>query len=366
MKNVRKISVQGAAILLLLVVFFASCEGKKSESASAVASAAEREPYNVDIYGHAQGTFAYIVSIAIAELVNEKSSWIRMTAVESQGSGPNELMMLNASDEQRRHTIFQGVGDNAWRGTGSFAGKQTKASKIAFNVGVVYYGIVSNNPGITKLEDFTGRSLGIRSGNSAANPWWIAMIDEKVPNVKYERMDMSPSVEASLSGALDGWMPLFYATTSDFKKGTGNPATVEYLSRAKQVNFINYPMDVDQRIRAIPGGEFENFFMVVATVPPGAADPRQTQPWNAAFCPTLFMVDESFPEEVLYEVVKIIGENNSKLASYHPLGSFITPQTMATYSYPPEFHPGAVKYYNEVGVTPTFLGDLIEQAAKQN
>ena len=176
--------------------------------------------------------------------------------------------------------------------------------------------------------------------------------------MNYEGLDFNAAVEASLSGIVDGWFGIFFSKTPDLKEWAANPATVEFLSRARNVHFIDLPIDVDRQLRAIPGGPFEDFYCVVVPIPAGAVDPRQTMPWYVALTNTIFMVDQDFPEDTLFEILRTVGENQAKFVDFHPQGAFITPATMAIHTFPPEFHPGSIRYFNSVGVRPTFLGDL--------
>ena len=347
-----------ALVVLLLVLMLISCGGSRRPAAETGAVA--REPFELDIYSFSTGTFTYILGMAMADLINEKSDYIKATSVESPGSAPNEVMMYNANDYKRQHTMFFGVGDNAWRGTGEFEGRQTQRSKLAFSFSIVSSFMVTANPNIKTVEDLAGKRVGLRGSSSPPNNHIRALINAKAPNVSYDFLDYTSSVEANLSGAIDAWLPAAFAVASDFSKWQGNPATVEFFSRARDVNFISLPIDVDRALRVVPGGPFENFYNVVATLPPKAMEDRQTSPFNATMANSAFMVDQDFPEDVLYDILKIIVDNIDKLQDYHPQAAFISPQTMAIYTFPPEFHPGSVKYFGEVGVTPTFLGDMLK------
>ena len=370
MKKVKIFSRQAVVVLLLLLLLTAmdwsnaSCGGQQAGSAGA--GAASREPYDLDIYSYQNGTFSYIFGIALAEILNETHPWIRATTVESMGAGPNELMMYTADDYKRKHTIYFGNGYQAWRGTGAFEGKQTNRSKLTFCIGLVVNGLVTANPNITKIEDYAGKSMAVRTGGAVINLWWTAMFDPIVPGIKYERLDFTSAVEGNLSGSLDGWFCVFSSLSANLKEWTGNPATVEFLSRTRHVGFIDMPMEEGKKLRAVRGGPFEDFFQVVVPIPARSIAPEQTKPWHVTLSTTLFMVDQDFPADILHDIMKVVGANGAKFAEYHPQGAFISPQTMPIYIFPDSsnYHPGAIRYFNEVGVKPIFLGDLAEQLAK--
>jgi TRAP transporter TAXI family solute receptor len=356
MSKVKTISRLTAAVLLLLFLL-ASCGNKKANEAAA--AAAGRELYNIDIYTHTSGTFAYVLGVALADIINEQHPWIRATAVESPGPAPNELMMYEADDFKRKHTIYMGNGDNAWRGSGVFKDKQNTRSKLAFNYGIGVTGVLTNDPKIKTLADFKGKTLALRPGGSATAPWIRTMIEMSgITDVKYEGLDMGPSVEACLSGAVSGWLGLLNYTSEDLTKLIGNPATIEFLSRASYVGFIDLPYEIDQVLQHTPGGPYENFYTSVGTVKALAVSEQQTNPWIATMGVSHFLVDQDFPDEVMYEIAKLIGTNNARLTEYHPMCAFITPKTMSYYTFPSEFHTGTMKYFEEVGVKPMHVSDL--------
>jgi TRAP transporter TAXI family solute receptor len=352
------------ALILLVVLAFGACSNKASEAPSGSAAQAANEPYQVDIYSYTTGTFTYVMGMALADIINEQSTWLRATAVEAPGSSANELMMYDADDQKRQHTIYYGIGDNAWRGTMQFENKQNTRSKIAFCIGLIMNGLFTCNPNINKLEDYAGRTIALRAPMSSDSYWWQAIIDDAVKGVKFESIDTNSAAESTLNGIVDGWFGGSFSKTTDLQQWVGNPTTTEFLARAKTIHFINQPKASDQKIRKIPGGPFENFYETVATVPAKALDPRQTEPWDVAITNVVYLTDQDMPEDVIYEMVRLMGENSAKLAEYHPQGAFITPETMSVYTYPNEFHPGSMKYFKEKGVTPTFLGDFIDKLSK--
>lgn len=75
----------------------------------------------------------------------------------------------------------------------------------------------------------------------------------------------------------------------------------------------------------------------------------QTEDITTLGSPVFFAVDESFSEETAYQITKAIFENREKLAQAHVLLNYITPETAAEGMAVP-LHPGAERYYKEVGI----------------
>jgi TRAP transporter TAXI family solute receptor len=60
----------------------------------------------------------------------------------------------------------------------------------------------------------------------------------------------------------------------------------------------------------------------------------------------------SVSDEVVYNVTKLVYENRAGVAEQHPAGKAINPKNVIRDTGTP-FHPGAIKYYTEIGLWPT-------------
>ncbi|MDD2496811.1 MAG: TAXI family TRAP transporter solute-binding subunit [Desulfitobacteriaceae bacterium] len=75
----------------------------------------------------------------------------------------------------------------------------------------------------------------------------------------------------------------------------------------------------------------------------------QTEDVTTLGSPVFFGVDEGFSEETAYQITKALFENKDQLANAHVLLNYITEETAAAGMAVP-LHPGAEKYYKEVGI----------------
>jgi TRAP-type uncharacterized transport system substrate-binding protein len=66
----------------------------------------------------------------------------------------------------------------------------------------------------------------------------------------------------------------------------------------------------------------------------------------------------SLPDDLAYQVTKTLWENREAVAVRHPAGRAINPR-VAVSDTGTEFHPGAVRFYREIGIWPEAaeLGD---------
>jgi hypothetical protein len=62
--------------------------------------------------------------------------------------------------------------------------------------------------------------------------------------------------------------------------------------------------------------------------------------------------NDQVPENVVYEVTKAIHQNKDALAATFPPFKLFVPDRMAKPVQDVEFHPGALRYYREIGLLP--------------
>ena len=63
------------------------------------------------------------------------------------------------------------------------------------------------------------------------------------------------------------------------------------------------------------------------------------------------ITDASVDEELIYQVTKTIWENREEVVKQHPAGRAINEENAARYT-GTEFHPGAIRFYKEIGIWP--------------
>ena len=84
----------------------------------------------------------------------------------------------------------------------------------------------------------------------------------------------------------------------------------------------------------VPGGLYQ-----------GYPDPQGTVSlWNFA------VAHKDMPESLAYEITKLVMENNDRMKQIHSTAAETIPQNVDKDTFLP-YHPGAVRYFEEIGVT---------------
>ena len=334
-----------SVLLITLLVMVGACAPNEEESEKVD----PKEGYTIDIYTYQAGTSTYVFGLALADLINENSTWLKAEAVESPGPMANVLAMAQ-DPSKRTKMIAYCTPYDAYKGNEPF-NEVYDGLKQIFCTGIVMDGLVTNNPNIKKTEDLSGKVICLRGPRSAEIDFYTEVLNESgLKNVRYEYPEFSAGVDALIEKRVDAFCVSAFVETPEGNKWVPNPATEELLAREKNLYYLNFDAATDKRLRTEKGGRFEDFHASVITIPAYAFAESQSEPWDVIVQLTSFMADESMPDEVVYEITRIAVENSDKFVSYHPRFVFVTPETLATCSFPDEFHEGAAKYFNEQGI----------------
>jgi uncharacterized protein len=109
-------------------------------------------------------------------------------------------------------------------------------------------------------------------------------------------------------------------------------------------------------LKLIPNAEFAEAlagqygsFYSTETIP-GGTYPGQDEDVDVIVVPNVLVVNADFDEELAYQITKTIFEHQAELAAAHPAANDLTLEN-ATTSSPIGYHPGALRYYEEQGVS---------------
>ena len=190
-------------------------------------------------------------------------------------------------------------------------------------------------PDIETIADLRGKkvSIGAVGYGTAFNAVQIlAAYDMTVLDVKAFNLDFAASAEAFKNGRIDAFFCV-----------DGLPATsVTELAATEEITLL----DIDDahagrlielypyyRRHEIAGGTYRGVAEIVRTVSIEAA----------------LIVSDDLSEDLVYSITKTLFECKDEIAALHPKGSYLDADSaMQGISVP--FHPGANKYYYEIGV----------------
>jgi TRAP transporter TAXI family solute receptor len=84
---------------------------------------------------------------------------------------------------------------------------------------------------------------------------------------------------------------------------------------------------------------------------PAETYPGQTAAVDVVVVPNVLVVNEDMDEQLAYDITRLMFEFQADLAAAHPAANDLTLEN-ATKNSPIAYHPGALRYYEEQGMTP--------------
>lgn len=189
--------------------------------------------------------------------------------------------------------------------------------------------------GINSIEDLKGRKISTAEPGHSTELLINALFDvlgwDINTDIQSQKLNLQDSVDALADGRIDamfylgGW-PVAAIQEACVTSGTGYMLSVsdELLAKIHE----KYPHIVTGTADA---GVFNN-----------------EQPINSLACNNFLCASEKMSEDDVYEMVKVLFENASEWQNCHKSVNNLTPAN-AVEGAPCPVHPGAIKYYKEVG-----------------
>lgn len=292
------------------------------------------------------GTY-YPVGVAIATLTSvriQPRHGMAMSAINSAGSGENIKLLR---EDQVDFAIVQGLwGAYAASGTGPLAedGVQSNLRSItALWPNVEHFAIRSDLVETGTIADLLaqegiGFAIGARnSGTEGSNRHILAGLGIEDPEAHFsvEFMGYTPSAEAFQNNQLDAINPAAGPPVGAYTRLTA--------AVGDEITLLGF---TDEQIEAA-NGPFDSLwvpFLIEAGTYSG-----QDEDVTTIGQPNFLAVDDDVPTEDVYLLTKTMFENLPFLNAIHPATEFMALDS-ALNGLPVPLHPGAVQYYQEVGI----------------
>ena len=316
MKKFLKIS----SLLLVAAVMLASCS-KNAKKDYILAT------------GGTGGTY-YPFGGAIANIWNTKVENMNVTA-QATGASAENLRLINKGEAE--YAIVQNdVMDYAYNGTDLFAGE--KLANI-MTIGTLYPEVVqiavSKDSGIKSVADFKGKRISVGDAGSGVE-FNAKQIMEgyglTFDDIKKSNLSFKESAEGIQNGTLDGC----FVTA-----GVPNAALQELAFTA---GLTLVPVDGEAAKKIC-----EKYGYYTQTTIPGGTYKGTDDDTPALAIKATLAVSSKLDEQTVYQMTKALFENLDELATAHAKGKEVSAKAAVTGVSVP-FHPGAKKYFKEIGL----------------
>lgn len=325
------------ALVLILSVGLVGCGQKEEVKKEETKTEAPADGGKMELSfatGGTSGTY-YPLGGAIANVWNEKIDGVNVT-IQPAGASVENINRV-ASGEVDLVLAMNNIADNAFNGEGkSFGGKAIKNFKA---IGVVYpeviHCITLKDSGINSIADLKGKA--VNPGPPGSGTFATAMPILESYGITPKDFTPKPgSFSDAVAGLKDGNIDAAFAVVSFPSSAVLEIATTNPV-----------------KILEIKGDEFKKLqekvpFAAPFTVAGGEYNGQDTDAMTVTLQAVLY-VKEDASEDLVYNLTKQMYENTEEIAKGHARGKQISiDNAIAGVTTP--IHPGAMKYYKEVGI----------------
>ncbi|ACS78734.1 TAXI family TRAP transporter solute-binding subunit [Maridesulfovibrio salexigens] len=289
------------------------------------------------------GTY-YPVGVAIGTLVSiklAKADKITATAINSAGSGENVQMLKNKEADL---AILQALfGLNAYKGEGPYKGKAFKEFRSITMLweNVEHFPLLNKYVKKGDISDLKGLdkkfSIGKRgSGTEGSGRTLLKLMGVDVnKDLVLEFLGYTPSAQAMMDGRIAG---------ANIPAGPPAAAITQLYAQLGSDDVTVLGFTDDQLAEIQKAYPIWNRYII-----PAGTYPSQKEDIKTIAQPNFLACRADLPDEVVYKITKTIYENLPFLNNIHKATKAMSLER-ATAGLPAPLHPGAEKFYREVGV----------------
>lgn len=292
---------------------------------------------DVIVWGSASlGSRGYVSMEAFSSTLNKLTD-LKNSSI-STGGGAENLALIDQGEIQ----IGQGMRldlYNAYRGIEPYDHKIDFVQVFSYSVAGMTIGVLPDS-GIETIKDLAGKRLAVGPASGGAVPIIKAILKEYgiLDDVSLAYMGWSEAPDALNAGQVDA--------SGIWISGESIPHTgFQKLAMIREFKLLDMDRDKLENIAKGNEGfsvgkvEKEAFYFL-------------TEDKLCAGSSSILVADPNLDEEIVYEIVKTLFENEEDVRSIDPqsLGEFYLERALDNIIADYPFHPGAVRYFKEVGI----------------
>ena len=271
----------------------------------------------------------------LAKVLNESIPGIRASAEVTAASVDN-LKLIRDRKADLAFALADSVADAA-NGRGAFNGAPVPVAGLAVLYSNYTHLVTLTARGITSVSDLRGRRVSTGSPGSGTEVIAFRILRaaglDPDKDVTRQGLSASESADSLKDSKIDAF----------FFSGGVPTAAVQDLSHSPGIS-----------VRLIPTSEFvqslqrEHGDLYFPLTIAASAYPGVTSPIQVVGVANLLVVNTAMPEQLAYDITRVLFEKQPELAAIHPEARNLSLQG-ATQGSPVKFHPGAIRYYREKG-----------------
>lgn len=274
------------------------------------------------------GSSYYQMGVQLAEALKGTAD---VTVEESQGSVQN-VMEVRARGGDYVFTTPPGLVGAAQGATGPFEGKGAPAFdgiRALFPIpSLTMHFVVAEDSGVASFEDMAGKTILLGSGSFGAREGekYLGLFGV-AEDVEIADAELSNAVSALKNGQIDG-----FVTAGSY------PAP----------NVIEAAASTGVRVLSLTDAQVEETGRTRLVIPAGTYAGQDADVVTTSL-PVVAFATEAMDEDTAYALTKAYWENKDALGGSAAWWDGVTPEMIGNVV--TEVHPGAARYYEEIGVS---------------
>jgi TRAP transporter TAXI family solute receptor len=284
------------------------------------------------------GGVSYDYGETLAKILTE-SLKIEVNPLPTQG--PVHNVKLVESGAAQLGSTTTGVAMQGWNGTGDWArGQRYRKMRALFPMyDQPFHFVTLPRSGITTVAQFNNRNVGVGPRAGTGGVYVPAILAAIGISAKIENGPLDTAASDLLEGRYDAL---------GITAGIPIPA-LQHVEAKEPVVFVSLtPGQIEALRKAMPE-------LTISQIGSGAYTSLDKTYTTVGLY--IFAIGrDDLPDELVYQLVKAVFENQPRLAKAILAASDTLPQNVVKNTILP-FHPGAVRYYREIGISiPEALG----------
>jgi uncharacterized protein len=281
------------------------------------------------------GGVYYPMGGGLAEVINNNVEGFSATA-EVTGASVENMGLIATGDADLAFALADTV-QQAYAGTGRFEGQQLPMVRGLASVYANMIHIVAlESSGITSLEDLRGRRVSVGAPGSGTEVNADAILQANgitYDDIEEQRLNFNETADALANGDIDaGFWSVGAPTSSILNLSTTNSIVIIELTEEEMAAAI--AADPVMSMTTLPGGSYTGIDEDITVLG----------------IPNVLAVSSEMPDDLAYAITRAMFENIADLQAVHPAANETTVEfTMSATPVP--LHPGAIRYYEEIGAT---------------
>lgn len=288
-------------------------------------------PSSLTIGTASQGGTYFIYGTGLAGLISQN---LDLNASGEVTGGPVQNATLVETGDHQIGLVTMGPAYEAWTGNSELApGVEHKALRALFPMyQTPFEAVALQSSGIADVTDMAGKRVSVGPAGGTAATYWPRFFEVLGVDATISYAGANDATSQVKDGLIDAFAFAAGVPISAFAQiAAENPVNIFGFTEEQRAQILEAMPEV--AAFEVPGGMYQGF-------PEGHGTVAM---WNFA------VAHQDMPESLAYEITKLVMEGNEAMMQIHATAVETLPENVDKNTFLP-YHPGAVRYFDEVGV----------------